>query len=710
MLWANVQVKRPAIYARCPVPVVSRKFKDSDPVGRLASEVLERCLLSSIESYDFDWTMKQCRDELLLFARGQAWARYVPHITTIEPAANDADQGEADGQITEVGEAYEDVDYEEVICDYVAWSDFCTNVARNWNDVRWVARRVYMLRAELHTRFDEHMGVDKVKKIPLDWRPDNASDDPDKLEQFGKAQIYEVWDKVSKKVFWISKTYADQPLDERTDPLGLKDFFPCPRPLLGTVGRDSMIPIPEYLYYQDQAEEVDELTIRIGTLTDALRMVGFYAANDKDKLLNVFASGNENKLIPIDSWAAFAEKGGVKGLIEWVPIDMVVTCLEACFKTRKEVLDDIFQITGISDIMRGDTDPDETKGAQELKSQWGSSRVREDQKEVARFARDLLRIKGEIIGNKFSVETLKSMTDLELFTEAEKQQVQQQIALQQAQQQQAAAAAAQQQIPPNQPGVPPAPAAAPPQPPPQAQIPPDIQRKLDQPSWDEVMALLRNRTLSGFRIDVETDSTVEPDQTRDRAQAMLYASTMGELLAKALPFVQVAPMMMPYVGEMIKFVSRRFNAGRELEDMLDKAIDAVSNMPPQQPEKGADPAVEQGKLAIERMKVQIQAQELQMKARIAQGEQQVSMAQIGAENIRSHADVAAAQADAHADRAHDHAQAGADRAHDQTIQAAQMIHEAIQKTLDRQLTTEIADKSAETTLAAAKMKPKPASK
>lgn len=634
VLWSNIQVLKPAVYAKMPVPVVTRRFKDEDPVGRLAGEVSERALIYSIDAYDFDWVMKQCRDSDLLFGRGQVRVRYVPHFAPLEgqEAREEGEEqvttNEAADEATQTGER---VAYEEVVCDYFDRLDFGTNVARNWAEVRFCWFRAYMTRAELMERFGEEIGG----QVPLDWKPENGSDDQAKAEQFNKACVYEVWDKVDRKVRWISKSYPKGPLDEKDDPLGLSEFFPCPRPLLSTCGDDSTIPIPDYIFYQDQAEEVDELTVRIGVLIHALRMVGVYAGESKNELQLVFnPNGNpSNTLIPVDSWAAFKDKGGIGGVIEWVPIDMVVQCLTGCFETRKALLGDIYQITGISDIMRGETDPNETKGAQELKSSWGSSRVRERQKEIARFARDILRIKAEIIASKFGIDTYKAVTDIKLMTNEEKALAQQQLqVMQQQAQMQAQMAQTQGQQ---------APQAPPPT------LPPEIMRMLGEPSWEDVDALLKNKALRGFRIDVETDSTIEPDQAKSRQEAVEYATAIGGLISNAGPIVAAAPALMPWVGETAKMVARRFGAGRELEDILDKCIDAIEKMPPQKPEgekAGPDPQIEMAKLEVEKQKVAVAAKQADidaMRAKIeefkAQSAHILGEGEIDAENKRTDA-------------------------------------------------------------------------
>jgi hypothetical protein len=44
----------------------------------------------------------------------------------------------------------------------------------------------------------------------------------------------------------------------------------------------------------------------------------------------------------------------------------------------------IYEVTGISDIVRGQGNAQETATAQEIKSQWGSLRIRKLQKQIER--------------------------------------------------------------------------------------------------------------------------------------------------------------------------------------------------------------------------------------------------------------------------------------------------------------------------------------
>ena len=646
LLWSNIQTLGPACYARTPTAVVSRRWKDQDDVARVASEVLERALNFSLDAQDFADVMVSIRDEYLLVARSQAWVRYVPHIAKAPSKPTEAPDGETtDNDQSE----YDEVIWEEVLFDHVHWEDFGTNPARSWAEVRFVWRRVFLTRDELVDRFGQ-----KGKECPLDWKANaETGNDQDKDTQFAKAAVYEIWDRLSRKVYWVCKACTQYCLDERDDPLQLKDFFPCPRPLLGTCSPNNIIPTPDYVYYESQAQEINELTVRIGLLTDALKVRGYYAGAENQKLTDLLAA-ETNTLIPIDSWAAIAERGGIKGLVDWFPIDMVETTLKGCIEVRKQMLDDVFQITGIADIMRGDTDPDETLGAQQLKANWGSSRVRDKQKELARFARDLLRIMGEVIAKRFSTETLSKMTGVELMQDPQAKQ----LAVQQIRMQAASAAPAQQP----QMGAPgqPAPPAAPPQP----QIPPKLQRMLNDPTWADVEHLLRDNASRSFRIEVETDSTIEPNDAEEKKRRVEFVEAVGAYLEKTLTVVSMAPEILPVVIEGLKFLVRGFRVGREMEDVIDSAMDALqqraSKAQPQQPQKGPNPQAEMMKAQAAQTGAQAKIMDAHTDVFRAQTDRMEAQAGAQIENKR----IGVEQQDAHLDRQSDFAQHAQDLAAD----------------------------------------------
>jgi hypothetical protein len=627
ILWSNVETIKPAIYARPPKAVVGRRWKDRDPTGRLTALILERAENFSIDCYDLDGTMKECVTDYLLAGRGQIWVRYeptfkqVPIMAPAQAAAGDGVQAvgapapaaASPTQLDEQGNLVDELSYEQTCRDYVAWEDFSHSVSRIWKEVWWVGRRTFQTRKQLIARFGRELG----DRIPLDWGPEK-NQTTGRFEKRSKAAIYEIWSKRDRKIYWISRAFGERPLAV-SDPLyKLNDFFPCPKPCYATLTNESLIPVPDYIYYQDQAEEIDQLTARIGKLTDALKLVGVYAGNSEVniQLGKMLSPQTDMQMIPVENWAMFADSKGIGGLIDWFPVDQVIKVLEGCIKLRAQLIQDIYQITGISDIVRGASDPNETATAQQIKNRWGGLRVRDRQAEVQRFARDVIRIESEIVAQQFQPQTLSLMTGVELPTNADKAQVQQEMALQA----QAAArqAAMQQQMGPNgQPMPPQQPQATePPEP------TPEQKHILESPSWEDVMALMRNNELRDFRIDVETDSTIQPDEDEEKQKRTELLEVVGKYMEA---IATSPPALIPVMNELLLFTVRAFHAGNSVEDAIDEAMSAMGEQAKQPQPPQPDPLVIKAETESKIKEAQA-AQDLQHKGQAADADIQIKKA------------------------------------------------------------------------------------
>lgn len=456
MLWSNMQTMKPAVYTKPPQAAVMRRYRDKDPTARVAADMIERAINFTIDANDFDSRFKQVRDDFLLYARGQARLLYEPEWE-VDPAFTgtdnlDTDAVQGDAKAAEVIDARpgERLGFEHVKIIYLQRDDFVHAPARCWEEVPWVAFRSFLRRDELVARFGDDIG----NAIPLDASPERKDGEARMPGDAGddKATIWEVWDRADNSVLWVAKGYAD--ILEKGEPyLKLEGFYPCPRPAYGTLTNDSLEPVPDYTFYQDQCEEIDLLTARIGALTESLKVVGLYPAGETDTTVAIekmAKSGTENVMIPIPNWAQFKEGGGTGGAIEWWPVDLVGKVMEGCVKMRQQLITDVYQIYGLSDIMRGDGEASETATAQNIKAQFGSVRIRDRQQELARFCRDISRMIGEIVCEHFSAGTLMAMSNMPLPSEAA-------LAQERLQQQTAALIAqARAQAPPLAPVIPPA--------------------------------------------------------------------------------------------------------------------------------------------------------------------------------------------------------------------------------------------------------------
>jgi hypothetical protein len=565
ILWSNVQTITPAVFARLPRPDVSRRFRDNDPIGRVASMMLERALEYEIEHYgDYASAMKQAVQDRLLGGRGTAWVRYEPHIVgQMGGEAGDApedgfqvtedtDEAETEGGIYRENE--ERIEYECAPVDYVYWRDFGMTTARTWEEVTAVWRKVYMERPALVERFGEELGG----KIPLDTKPDTSKSFNEKMTEGSReALIYEIWDKTSGQVIWISKSMG-KILDTRDDPLQLENFWPCPKPMFSTLTTDSLIPVPDFVLYQDQARQLDTLADRIDGFIHALKVRGVYDAAEPS-LGRLFTEGENNALLPVKNYGAFSEKGGLQGAINLVDIKPIAEGLQMAYQAMDQVKGQIYEIMGIADIQRGQTDPNETLGAQIIKSNNASGRLKTMQHEVVNFATALLQIKAQIICQHFTEDTIIKISG----------------AMQLSQQ--------------------------------------------DQQLIPQALALLKDEPAKNFRIEVTSDSMIYQDEQQEKQDRVEFLTAVSGFMQTALPVAQGVPELTPLLMEMLKFGVTAFKAGKGLEGLIDETADqfrqqaeAAKGQPkppsPEQQKMEMDMQIEQAKMQAEQQKLQMQQQ------------------------------------------------------------------------------------------------------
>ena len=67
----------------------------------------------------------------------------------------------------------------------------------------------------------------------------------------------------------------------------------------------------------------------------------------------------------------------------------------------------------------------------------------------------------------------------------------------------------------------------------------------------------------GFRVDVETDSTVEMDAGQTQEARTEFLQSAGNFLNNILPVMQTVPDLVPVAGEMLLFTVRGYRARDE---------------------------------------------------------------------------------------------------------------------------------------------------
>lgn len=516
ILHTNTETLAPALYNSTPIPDVRPRYMAGNPLDKQVAQVIERALSFSIDTYDFNGVMEAAVKDRLLPGRAVTRVRYEPKFD---------DQGQ--------------VAYEAVTCEPVEWADFRIGPARVWSKTPWIAFRHYLTREQV-TALNPKIGA----TIPLDSRVDGYKKDDDDNrapDVFKRLAVWEIWDKEAREILFIAPSYKIAPLKRDKDPLGLEGFFCVPRPMLAIDTPDTQTPIEPYRIYKDQAEELDLVTRRITALTRVMKARGIYAS-PMSGAFSQMQSAKDGDFVPADNMEMFLQGGLDNAVWQW-PIETVSAVLERLYLARDQIKATIFEITGVADVMRGQTDSNETLGAQQLKAQWGSLRLQKQQGDVQRYARDLLRLKAEIICTKFGAQTLSMVSGIQVTPEMEQ--------------------------------------------------------------------VLRSDLMRAYRIDIETDSTIQADVVRAQQNAGQFIQGAGTFFQSIGPAVQSGAMPPDVAIKLFMGLARPFKLGKQAEDALDSweqettaKLEQAKQQPPQEPPP--DPAVVKAQMDMQARQAELQ--------------------------------------------------------------------------------------------------------
>lgn len=590
IFWANLEVLRPSVYSRAPVPVVAERFSDRRQIVRKSAEVVERALLTVTQESDMHDTLKLVRDDLALYARG------VPWVT---------------------------LDGNDIQFEHVDREDFRHDQARKWREVGWVAKRAYLSKEqvkELAPSLDEH----DLEKLGFKERTGIAE-----IKGEIKSEVWEIWHKTEKKVIYVAENFPDI-IKEIDPPVDLKDFFPCPRPAYGTLTPRKLTPVPDMVYYRDQLDEINRATKRISALTEMIKLKGFYDSSASGEMRQTietaFYNTADNALIVGVPNLGKLLQGTGGQLIEWFPVEKAAEVVAQLVNIRRQLIDDVYQITGLSDIMRGATVASETATAQQLKAQYGGVRVRERQEEMVRIARDMYRIAAEMLSEKVKPDVLMDMaqiTDLPKKADIARQVKELSKQAEEAAKQIAA------QVDPNNPE-----AMAQAQ---QAmeqgaqQVSQQIQGLQGQMTWEDVTEFLRDEKMRPYALDVETDSTIQPNEDAEKQRRTEFLSAISASLGPMMQLIQADPAAGDFVAATLRFTANGFRAGRELQQPIDDFAERILERAKQpqgpSPEQQAAEAEAQAKAQAEQAEIALKQHEAQREDAKAQAEIALKQAQ-----------------------------------------------------------------------------------
>lgn len=521
LFYSNTFTLQSFLYGRIPEVDCSRRFADSnDDQARVAANILERMLNTSIESDggDFSAVLRNVLQDNLVPGLGQTRVRYEMATTeTIVPEVRHPMTGE----VISEARTEEQLLYEDVPVDYVPWRTYRWGYGRVWKDVSWQGYDLYMTRKEVKDRFGSEIARNLTYQSASEHGEDKDMRDKEKEDPARTACVTEIWYRDVEAVFWYSE--ADKVLcGTQEDPLKLPGFFASPMPMIANVTTSLQLPRPYFSMAEDLYNEVDELSTRINIITRAVKVVGV-CDKTTPELRTMFESTVENTLVGVDNWAMLAEKGGMKGVIEFYPIQDVVGALDKLRQMRAEAIDLLYQVTGLADIMRGGGEKYEGVGKAELKAKFGSVRVQYLQEEFARIASETLTLKAQVIAKHFEPQTIIAQSN--------------------------------------------------------------VQRTYDANLLGPAIELIKSSELP-WRVTVKPESMAMVDWAKLQAERTEFINALALFMQSAAPLVQFLPGSMPVLLELLKWGLAGFKGSEEIESVLDKAIEDLLKAPPQGEEDG----------------------------------------------------------------------------------------------------------------------------
>lgn len=386
IFWSSVETLKPFLYFKQPKPYVERKEKKNNPIESTACKILERALDWDLAQFDFDGVIKYVRNDFLLSGLGICYEKYTPTFKKIKSTSVSVDEN---GVAVESEIEAEILDTEKVETVYIDPKDviFDSNKVGIWEDCLWVARKINMTSKEVIQQFGE-----KFKKYLVIEEKDENKDNV----------VYQIFDKNKKQIIYLTKNCPEF-LRVDDDLFKVEGFYPFPKPIFATTTNDCLVPVPDYSEIKPLLDELNGVTDRMERIMKAFKVTGVYD-NSFSKLGDVLSK--DTALVSISDFDTVREAGGLKGLLDFMPLDQYISALQVLSQRKEEIVNSIYEITGVSDIMRGNSNPNETATAVTKKTNFGTLRNQDRQNDMQRFITDLLKIKAEMICEQFSTETL----------------------------------------------------------------------------------------------------------------------------------------------------------------------------------------------------------------------------------------------------------------------------------------------------------------
>lgn len=592
--WSDTMVMLPALFGPDPNPVAIKRF-DNDPVANTASILLERIADYLIADSDFNRCMRKSCLEYLHASRATARVYFEadfikrkirialtemqstddqgqPTTMLIDPQGNEPIEGtpiltDEEGlpyMEQEDGEE-EDVENPRILVRAMHFDE--VRIATGVRDTDQIWWRAYLVRTTMKEAKKMFPDADLSTIQGESQSTDINDDDFKKKVNKELFSFWEIWDKKERRILCINELISDKPLKVENDPYELVGFFPSPRDMMINERYCDLYPVPDFTQTRDIYENLHLLAKRINNIVKAIKGSALFDGSFPE-LVSLFNEIGDGSGIAMSNFKTLMGEGGLDALVMYPPYERLAQTLQQLLQAFQQQKDDLDNLRGISDIIRGTSDPATSATAERIKQLSARNKFSMREKEVVRFARDLVESMCDL--------ALKTFPDLKI-----KEIV----------------------------GF--------------AYLDPE-----DQQQFDQALIMLRDPKTRMVRIDLETDAS----NALNSQDAEENAAKMLDAVAKyILPMAQAAaqtPMLAPFLFKVLEIGISKFQNGKHAEDELKKSFSQMMEQiqtPPAPPTPPPD--YEAQKLQLQQMQQQAQQQKDVAEFGLEQQRQQLAAAQ-----------------------------------------------------------------------------------
>lgn len=583
--WSCLKIRQPLCLARLPIPVL-KDTQGDDPLGRTACVIGERFMRSILKTFDALEEFQSSVDDFLVtnFGWGRAFYKKDECYEEEKIRLQMIEQQPQEPMLDEMGQPIpqeplppifitpdgQEIPQEQVLEDdlgfyyktgenvlieneevYFESGMYCNLYVdpdvRKWNAITRLAFEYPYTKREFIKKF----GKEAYTKLDFDVER--------KKDQDECIKVYEYHDKFLKEVRWFAENSEEffQPVEiaslseevDNSDLYGLSNFFPVARPMIMNASTKEFWPTPEFFQVQDLIDDIHQIASRMTLLTKAIRVRFLFDSSVAELKQLVGETGEGGGLgVPNLEQALMNAGGKLTNLVAYFPVQEMIQGLENMYKAFEQRLNSFYQVTGISDLIRGqsDTGVEKTYGERQMEGKFALNRIEPYQGKVQEWIKDNYQLLMEMGLKLFSDQTVDDYIT------------------------------------------------------PQTLDPEDKQRYLP------ALELLKSNKRRRFRVDFETDSTISINEQWKKKQAVELANTLTKAMESVANVAQTQPELAGTELQVLKHMIGEFSDGKlfidEIQDSIQQIIDKVNQPKPEEPN------TDMMKLQLENRKLDLEAQ------------------------------------------------------------------------------------------------------